>query len=240
MGSITGPLLGSLLYSFFGFLNMFLIFGLVHMIFIPLFKCELPANIDDNDEATASLIQNQDKESYRRQKVSFAPESSFAPGSSFAPESSFAPQTSMAFDSSRSQEARNEPEVSYYELYKDPMITLITVTEVVLSIAFSYVEPVLSFRLLEFTESVRLQGLIFVCLAIGYCAMSFFVPYISNCMNLVRLVNISILLCGISNFLVGPAMFLPNNVFIVAAGLFFTGVTVVSMLIPMFPIMLKR
>ena len=173
---------------------MFLIFGLVHLIFIPLFKCELPANIDDNDEATASLIQNQDtdKESYRRQKVSFAPESSFAPGSSFAPESNFASQTSLAFDSSKSQEARNEPEVSYYELYKDPMITLITVTEVVLSIAFSYVEPVLSFRLLEFTDSVRLQGLIFVCLAIGYCAMSFVVPYISNCMNLVILVNISI------------------------------------------------
>ena len=209
---------------------MFLIFGLIHLIFIPLYKCELPANIDDNDEATASLIQNQDKdkESYRHQKVSFAPESSSAP------------QTSMVFDSSRSQEARNQPGVSYYQLYKDPMITLITVTEVVLSIAFSYVEPVLSFRLLEFTESVRLQGLIFVCLAIGYCAMSFVVPYISNCMNLVRLVNISILLCGISNFLVGPAMFLPNNVFIVAAGLFFTGVTVVSMLIPMFPIMLKR
>ena len=215
---------------------MFLIFGLIHLIFIPLYKCELPANIDDNDEATASLIQNQDtdKESYCRQKVSFAPESSFSP------ESSFAPQTSMAFDSSRSQEARNQPGVSYYQLYKDPMITLITVTEVVLSIAFSYVEPVLSFRLLEFTESVRLQGLIFVCLAIGYCAMSFVVPYISNCMNLVTLVNISILLCGISNFLVGPAMFLPNNVFIVAAGLFFTGVTVVSMLISMFPIMLKR
>ena len=113
-------------------------------------------------------------------------------------------------------------------------------TEVILSIAFCYVEPVLSFRLLEFTKSVRLQGLIFSCLAIGYCTISFVVPYISNCMNLVTLVNLAILFCGLSNLLVGPVTFLPNNVFIVSAGLYLTGATVVSMLIPMFPIMLKR
>ena len=85
---------------------MFLIFGLVHLIVIPFLKCELPPTIDDNDEETASLIENQDKESH------------------VPPESSSAQQTNMVFDSSRSQEARNEPEVSYYELYKDPLITL--------------------------------------------------------------------------------------------------------------------
>ena len=85
---------------------MFLIFGLVHLIFIPFLKCELPPTIDDNDMETASLVENQDKESH------------------VPPESSFAKQTNMVLDSSKVLEAKNEPEVSYYELYKDPLITL--------------------------------------------------------------------------------------------------------------------
>ena len=37
-GNIISPFVGSVLYSFFGFLYMFLIIGLIHLLFIPLIK----------------------------------------------------------------------------------------------------------------------------------------------------------------------------------------------------------
>ena len=60
-GSIGGPILGSILYSFFGFLNMFLLVGFLHLIFIPLLKYKMPAHIDQNDDSILNLTEHQDE-----------------------------------------------------------------------------------------------------------------------------------------------------------------------------------
>ena len=50
IGSGIGPVVGSILYNFVGYLYMFLILGLTILIFAPLLKLSIPANIDNEDE----------------------------------------------------------------------------------------------------------------------------------------------------------------------------------------------
>ena len=52
-------------------------------------------------------------------------------------------------------------EISYFKILCDPVILLAMISQVLFSISFSFFEPVLSFRLLEFNASVHLQGLVF-------------------------------------------------------------------------------
>ena len=120
IGSAIGPAVGSMLYGLVGFQYMFMIIGSLFLIFIPLLKLTMPEGIDDNDEATLELVQN---ESLRTNT--------------------------------------NIEKVSHSKLFLDPVILLALVSQVLLGISFSYVEPVLSFRLLDFTTSVSLQGLFF-------------------------------------------------------------------------------
>ena len=62
------------------------------------------------------------------------------------------------------QESSNEnnfEEISYFKILTDPIIVLALLSQVLFSISFCYFEPVLSFRLLDFSDDVRLQGLVF-------------------------------------------------------------------------------
>ena len=60
------------------------------------------------------------------------------------------------------QSSNNDTEeVSYFKILLDPMILLTLISQVLIGISLSYYEPVLSFRLLDFTTSVSLQGLVF-------------------------------------------------------------------------------
>ena len=52
IGSGIGPVIGSILYNLVGYLYMFLILGLAILVFVPLLKLSVPANIDNEDETT--------------------------------------------------------------------------------------------------------------------------------------------------------------------------------------------
>ena len=58
-GNAIGPVIGSFIYSYLGFLYMFLILGSVFLLYIPLMKFLLPNGIDEDDEDTSELIENQ-------------------------------------------------------------------------------------------------------------------------------------------------------------------------------------
>ena len=68
-------------------------------------------------------------------------------------------------------EISQEKKISYYELFTDPMIFLVALTRIVISLGYQYYEPVLSFRLEDFTQSVRIKGLVFGSLVLGYSLM---------------------------------------------------------------------
>ena len=68
-------------------------------------------------------------------------------------------------------EKSQEKKISYYDLSTDPMIFLVALTQMVISVGYQYYEPVLSFRLEDFTQSVRINGLVFGSLVLGYSLM---------------------------------------------------------------------
>ena len=62
IGGGIGPVLGSILYYFFGYFYTFLIVGLSVLVFTPLIYLFKPSNIDDEDELIG-LTQNQHSDS---------------------------------------------------------------------------------------------------------------------------------------------------------------------------------
>ena len=104
----------------------------------------------------------------------------------------------------------------------------------------TYFEPVLSTRLSDFTDSLHLQSLVFGILMIGYCIMGCLMPAIIKLLDPILLSSIGMLLCGTSNFLMGPSVFLPNSIILIAIGMFFSGASAIMILIPQVPIMIER
>ena len=75
-------------------------------------------------------------------------------------------------DDDLNSQSQIESNISYYKLLSDPLISLSLTAQVLLMIAYSYFEPLLSFRLDDFTDSVVVQGLVFSCLVVGYAIMA--------------------------------------------------------------------
>lgn len=63
IGIGIGPVIGSVLYKYFGFIHLFLIYGLTHIIYIPLMILVSPDNIDSDSTDTKSLVKDKDQES---------------------------------------------------------------------------------------------------------------------------------------------------------------------------------
>ena len=118
LGTAIGPVVGSILYSIFGYFYMFCFIGLLFLVITPAMMLSKPLNIDDEEE-TDTLVHNVD------------------------PVDEF------------------EKKLTYYDILSDHTIQLISLALLVATVAFSYFEPVLSFRLFEFTDSVQVHSLIF-------------------------------------------------------------------------------
>ena len=95
-------------------------------------------------------------------------------------------------DDDLNSQSQIESNISYYKLLSDPLISLSLTAQVLLMIAYSYFEPLLSFRLDDFTDSVVVQGLVFSCLVVGYAIMALFVPYFSKFVNPIKLITIAL------------------------------------------------
>ena len=63
-------------------------------------------------------------------------------------------------DHQESSNGKNFKVIRYFKILTDPIIILALLSQVLFSISFCYFEPVLSFRLLDFSDDVRLQGLV--------------------------------------------------------------------------------
>ena len=196
LGTAIGPVVGSILYSIFGYFYMFCFIGLLFLVITPAMMLSKPLNIDDEEE-TDTLVHNVD------------------PADEF------------------------EKKLTYYDILSDHTIQLISLALLVATVAFSYFEPVLSFRLFEFTDSVQVHSLIFSWMIGGYSAMALMVTLLIKQIKPINLVASGMLLWGFWNFLVGPSVFLPDSIVLIALGLFLSGMTIVCCTVPQLPIMLE-
>ena len=70
LGTCIGPVVGIVLYKLFGFVYMFVIIGLFHLIFLPLMFIFMPRDIDTDNEETAELIQTERSDIEQIPKIS--------------------------------------------------------------------------------------------------------------------------------------------------------------------------
>ena len=197
-GDGFGPILGSILYSIFGYFAMFLVLGSVTFVFILIIKATLPSDIDSK-ESTVKLN-----------------------------------------DSNSQSNAEAIQKISYKGMLWDHTILVMWGANLFSSWAFTYYEPILSFRLLDFTTSVYIQSLVFFCLTGGYAFMAIFVTCFTKYFKPLNIVAWSLFMTGIFNFMVGPSILLPDNLILMAVGLFCTGMSLVFSGVLQVPIMLKR
>ena len=76
-------------------------------------------------------------------------------------------------------------------------------------------------------------------IVLGMSIMAIIVPYLSKCISPINMMSIGLFLCGVSNFFVGPSLLLPNNLVLMAFGLFFCGCTIMLASVPQIPFMIK-
>ena len=130
--------------------------------------------------------------------------------------------------------------ISYLKLFSDPVILLSSIGLILISSALTYIDPILSFRLQEFTDSLRVQSLVFSCRILGYSINSLVVPFLAMYISPIKLIGVGLLSCGISNFFVGPSSVLPNSIVIMTIGLLASGLTMALAIVPQLPLWLKR
>ena len=201
IGVGAGPILGSILYRLVGFIYLFLIFGLFHLVYIPLMALVMPKDMDSDNTDTKNLVKDVDKE--------------------------------------KSDGAQAVSDISLCKLLSNPLIIMCSIAEFVGYIAFSYFEPLLSFRVAELTDSTFIQGLMFSLLVAGMSIMALIIPLLSKLMSHVHMISVGLFLCGLSNFFVGPSILLPNSLILMGFGLFFSGFTMMFGSVPQLPFMIN-
>ena len=70
-------------------------------------------------------------------------------------------EETISFVSNVEADDESEQRITYCHILSDHTVQLISLALLVATVAFSYFEPVLSFRLFEFTNSVQVHSLIF-------------------------------------------------------------------------------
>ena len=129
---------------------------------------------------------------------------------------------------------------SVFKLVTDRLIMLSSIACFFGFFTLSYPEPLLSFRVAEFTESVFIQGFMYFLLLAGMIVMALSFSYLNKLMNPINMVALGLLLSGVSNLVVGPSNLLPDNIVLMGFGLFFSGLTLMLCIVPQLPIMLHQ
>ena len=95
-------------------------------------------------------------------------------------------------DNERSSNLETEQKISLFALLSDHLIQLSSFGNILTAFALAYFEPLLSFRIAEFTDSVFIQSLLFCGVATGSVLMALIIPWIGKCLS-----NINLLALGL-------------------------------------------
>ena len=110
--------------------------------------------------------------------------------------------------------------INYCGLLSDRIFAISTAACCMVYLTWWYFEPVLSFRLQDFTDSVYVKGLVFISMTAGYWVMALFIPCIVKNFDSMVQVTFGMMLWGIANFLIGPSIFLPDSLELMILGHF--------------------
>ena len=94
----------------------------------------------------------------------------------------------------RRSDLQAEPKISISRLYCNKLVLLLSIAEILAYFAYSYFEPLLSFRVAEFTESVYIQGLMYSIFIVGITVMALTAPYISKLIHPIHMIFLGLLL----------------------------------------------
>ncbi|CAI2370229.1 unnamed protein product [Moneuplotes crassus] len=114
---------------------------------------------------------------------------------------------------------------TYSELFKRKVFTLSAVCACLSYYSYSYFEPVLPTRLQEFDISTS-EILLFFCIdPSGYLALSWTLSFFTDKYDSKIIIVVTIFICGLAQFLIGPSTFLPDSLILMGIGQLMNGVS---------------
>ena len=87
-----------------------------------------------------------------------------------------------------------DSKISFFKLITNRLIIQCSISNFLAHIAYCYVEPVLSFRIAEFTDSVYVTGFMCSILIAGMMSMALVIPFLSKIIDPINLISLGLLL----------------------------------------------
>ena len=233
IGLISGPAIGSALYTLIGFQLTLYSVGGAFLLLAPTLYLLIPNSVNRNEEFYHSIVSN-----YSRNSSYIA---------KFRSES--IEVKNIVNDSSEDTKTTDEREeslnfakhssIKYSEILFRP-IALITFISTFFALWWlTYFEPTLSIRLDDYGLSSLWIGVFFSLSPITYTISSLSISWMTSKIDAKYLICIGLLFNGIAQLLVGPSPFLPDSLILMALGQLLHGFTVCLFLITSLPVIIE-
>ena len=105
---------------------------------------------------------------------------------------------------------------------------------------YTYFEPILSVRLLDFEISDFMIGLFFSLNGVSYMFVSLIISWFTDRYDNQMIISFGIFITGFFHFLIGPSRFLPDSLILMGIGQFLFGGFSILFLITCLPVMINE
>ena len=236
IGLIAGPVLGSALYTFFGFEYTFLGIGGVFIVLAPLLIFLIPNSVNIRDKFTNSYLSKRSFISHSSLIVKRLEEISHSVWDNNYVSDCDDKGVPLYVEGNK---ASKRESVKYYKVFFRPVFFIISIATFLSYFWCCYTEPTMAIRLNEFNLSSLWIGAFFSISSLMYTVSSLLVSCFSNKINNKLLIVLGLLFNGLGQLLVGPSPFLPDSLVLMWVGQVIHGFTVTFFLITCLPAMIN-
>lgn len=235
IGMMIGPLIGSILYDFFGFNITFYILGSVFVIISPFLYWIIPTYVDKQDSMSFSESFNQEENSHlallgdtqdENQNKEDNVEFDMNVSSNSTNNLNVLKDPSMSSSKNNISNVKlphKRKPVSYLEIFSGRIFIITSIAAFFSCFEYCYMEAILSLRLEDFNLTPIEIGLFFWIYGVMDAFVSLIITVFSDRFDNRMLIAVGMLLAGGANLLVGPSPFLPNSLILMCFGQFFKG-----------------
>ena len=237
VGMITGPLIGSTLYTFVGFQSTFFGIGATFICLVPILVFVIPntVNIKDHNIDSRASIRSTSWRSSTLLKQS-QDSDNISIDESYKTMSQIQNHNLIDKD-----ETENEDEqVSYLKLLFLPVFFITSLIAFLSFFWYWYMEPVMSLRLDDFNLQSFWIGAFFAICPLMSTMSSLVYVYIWDKIDNMLLIFIAMFINGFSHFLIGPSPYLPNSLILMIIGQMIHGFTVTFFIVTWLPVMINE
>ena len=241
VGLITGPVIGSALYTFFGFAYTFLGIGGVFIILAPILLFIIPKSVNVKDDWTNSYLSKRsfiEHTSLLVKRLEEISHSVIECNYISEEEGKSIPFYSNDENKNTKQVVKKEP-IKYYRVFFRPIFFITSLATFLSYFWWCYIEPVMSLRLDEFNLSSFWIGVFFSISSLMYTISSLLISWFTSKINNKLLIFLGMFFNGISHFLVGPSPYLPDSLILMIVGQVLHGFSVTFFLITCLPVMIN-